>query len=174
MEQTLVKPTIKAESFLIKGQLKPGYEKILTPAALEFLTELHRLFNARRIALLEARQERQRQINDRQFLASLETRSPFRDADWKADPVPACLQDRRVEITGPVDRKMIINAFNSGAKVYMADFEDSTSPTWDNIIEGQANLFDAVRRQIDFATSDGKKYQLNDEIAVLKVRPRGW
>ncbi len=146
----------------------------MTPAALEFLTELHRLFNARRIALLEARQDRQCKINERQFLTSLETRSPFRDADWKADPVPDCLQDRRVEITGPVDRKMIINALNSGAKVYMADFEDSTSPTWDNIIEGQANLFDAVRRQIDFAKADGKKYQLNDEVAVLKVRPRGW
>src|SRR5688572_7622169 len=102
MEQTLVKPIARAENFVIKGQLKPGYEKVLTPAALEFLTELHRLFNARRIALLEARQERQLKINDRQFLTSYETSSPFRDADWKADPVPACLQDRRVEITGPV------------------------------------------------------------------------
>lgn len=174
MEQTLVKPAVKAEGFLVNGLLKTGYEKILTPAAMEFLTELHRLFNNRRVALLEARQERQKKINDGQFLNSVETTSPFRDADWKADPVPACLQDRRVEITGPVDRKMIINALNSGAKVFMADFEDSTSPTWENIIEGQANLFDAVRRQIDFSTPDGKLYKLKDNVAVLKVRPRGW
>jgi malate synthase len=174
MEQTLVKPTHQADNFLIKGHLKPGYETVLTPAAIEFLVELHRLFNARRIALLDARQERQRKINNRQFLTTYDSSSPFRDADWQADPVPACLQDRRVEITGPVDRKMIINALNSGAKVFMADFEDSTSPTWDNIIEGQVNLFDAVRRQIDFSTADGKNYKLQPEVAVLKVRPRGW
>src|SRR5581483_11939450 len=98
----------------------------------------------------------------------------IRSADWRVAPVPADLQDRRVEITGPVDRKMIVNALNSGAKVFMADFEDANSPTWANVIEGQRNLRDAVRRQIDFTSAEGKDYRLNPETATLMVRPRGW
>lgn len=98
----------------------------------------------------------------------------MREGDWRVAPVPADLQDRRVEITGPVDRKMVINALNSGARTYMADFEDSNSPTWANLIEGQINLRDAVRRTIEFVNPDGKTYRLNDTIATLIVRPRGW
>ncbi|RAW00948.1 malate synthase A [Pseudochryseolinea flava] len=173
MEQTLTKPA-QAVNYQLIAPLKPGYEVVFSAEALAFITELHRLFNSRRLELLEARKQRQQKINAGQFLETVHEASPFRDADWKADPVPACLQDRRVEITGPVDRKMIVNALNSGAKVFMADFEDSTSPTWENIAEGQCNLYDAVRKQIDFVSADGKSYRLKNNVAVLKVRPRGW
>jgi malate synthase len=161
-------------SIQIKGFLKPGYEKILTPEALEFLATLHHQFNTRRMALLDQRKVRQQLITDGEFPDFLESTADLRASDWTIEPVPPCLQDRRVEITGPVDRKMIINALNSGANVFMADFEDSTSPTWDNIIEGQLNLYDAVRNTIHYTSADGKSYRLGDRIAVLKVRPRGW
>jgi malate synthase len=174
MEQTLTKSTANAAKYQIIGPMKAGYELMFSSEAMAFLTELHRLFNTRRLELLDARNDRQQKINAGKFLESVPQTTPFRDSDWKADPVPDCLQDRRVEITGPVDRKMIINALNSGAKVYMADFEDSTSPTWSNIADGQCNLYDAVRKQIDFVSADGKEYKLKNNIAVLKVRPRGW
>jgi malate synthase len=162
------------EGLQITGFLNPGYERILTPEALQFVASLHRQFNARRLLLLDQRGQRQRRIEQGELPHFPEKGQVIREASWKVGPIPACLQDRRVEITGPVDRKMIINALNSGARVFMADFEDSTSPTWENIVEGQINLFDAVRRQIDFELADGKQYKLDAKVAVLKVRPRGW
>ena len=162
------------EGLQIKGFLHAGYKNILTHEALQFVASLQRQFNSTRLQLLKRRKERQKSIN----LGELPKFPPnsllIREGEWKVAPIPACLQDRRVEITGPVDRKMIVNALNSGANVFMADFEDSTSPTWENVMEGQLNLYDAVRRQVDFELPDGKKYKLNDQTAVLKVRPRGW
>jgi malate synthase len=148
--------------------------EILTPDALAFVASLHRRFNAKRVELLSARAERQARIEAGEMPAFLpETRS-VRDGDWKIAPVPADLHDRRVEITGPVDRKMMINALNSGARTFMADFEDANSPTWTNVVEGQANLSDAVGRSISLTTPEGKEYRLNDQVAVLIPRPRGW
>ena len=151
------------------------YEPVLTPAALEFLATLHREFNATRKQLLEARIERQARIDSGERPDFLPETLAIREDNWTVAPLPADILDRRVEITGPVDRKMIINALNSGAKVFMADFEDSTTPTWENVLDGQLNLFDAVRRTI---TSDdpknGKHYQLIESPAVLFVRARGW
>ncbi|MES2390241.1 MAG: malate synthase A [Acidobacteriota bacterium] len=151
------------------------YAEILTPEALAFVAGLQRKFNSRRRELLAARAERQKRLDAGEkpdFLAA--TRST-READWKVAPLPADLLDRRVVITGPVDRKMIINALNSGAKVFMADLEDSTTPTWDNVVDGQLNLRDAVRKTISFEdTKTGKSYALNPQTAVLFVRARGW
>ncbi|MEZ5460383.1 malate synthase A [Dokdonella sp.] len=147
---------------------------ILTSAALAFVGDLHRRFNAQRIELLATRAVRQARFDAGEtpdFLA--ETRS-VRETEWKVAPIPDLLLDRRVEITGPVDRKMIINALNSDARVFMADFEDSTSPTWDNLLDGQQNLADAVAGTIDFTAADGREYQLKPDPAVLIVRPRGW
>lgn len=158
----------------VKAPVHPSFKKVLTQDALQFIAALHRKFNARREQLLHQRSVRQVAIDNGALPDFLEETKEIRESEWRVAPVPECLQDRRVEITGPVDRKMIINALNSGAKVFMADFEDSTSPTWKNIIEGQLNLYDAIRREIDFEQPDGKKYSLNDEVAVLKVRPRGW
>jgi malate synthase len=162
------------EGVEVMAPIHPTYKRILSPEALQFLATLHRTFNRRREQLLQQREIRQQAIDAGELPNFLEETRNIRESEWRIAPLPDRLQDRRVEITGPVDRKMIINAMNSGAKVYMADFEDSTSPTWKNIIEGQLNLFDAVRREIDFETSDGKRYQLNEETATLKVRPRGW
>ncbi len=152
-----------------------NYAEILTPEAVAFVVDLQRTFNQRRKDLLAARHERQKRIDAGEkpnFLA--ETKS-VRDAEWGVAPLPADILDRRVEITGPVERKMIINALNSGAKVFMADFEDSNTPTWSNLIEGQINLRDAIRRTITFADpSSGKQYKLNDKTAVLFIRARGW
>ena len=151
---------------------------VLTPEAVEFLTELERRFGPRRRELLAARDERaQRLRSGSEGAAELpdflpETRD-VREGDWRVAPVPEELQDRRVEITGPVDRKMVINALNSGARMFMADFEDSNSPTWRNCIEGQVNLTDALERTISLDTGE-KRYALNDEVATLLVRPRGW
>ncbi len=153
---------------------RPADEGILTPAAIEFLAELVARFGPRVEQLLRAREQRQARLDAGEmpdFLA--ETRS-IREGDWKVAPIPADLQDRRVEITGPTDRKMIINALNCGAKVFMADCEDSLAPSWDNVISGQANLRDAVARRIDFTSPEGKRYALNAQVAVLFVRPRGW
>src|SRR5438128_2072887 len=152
---------------------KAEVDRILTPDAIEFVTKLHREFNPRREELLARRERVKREIDAGKlpdFLA--ETRS-IREGEWKVAPIPEDLLDRRVEITGPVDRKMIINALNSGANVFMADFEDSHTPTWSNNIEGQLNLCDAVRRTIEFATPT-KSYKLNENTATLVVRPRGW
>ncbi|WP_370644678.1 malate synthase A [Sporosarcina sp. ACRSL] len=151
-----------------------GTEEILTPEALEFLNSLHENFNGRRKALLAEREARQRRFDEGEKPSFLEETKHIRESDWTVAPIPPDLQDRRVEITGPVDRKMIINALNSGAKAFMADFEDASSPTWSNMIDGQLNLKDAVRRTIAFEQeTTGKKYSLNEETAVLMVRARG-
>jgi malate synthase len=154
--------------------LDSAEREVLTPEACAFLTELHRRFQDRRCELLKARQARQAELNAGKLPDFLPETFDIRASQWKVAPIPKDLEDRRVEITGPVDRKMIINALNSGASVFMADFEDSNAPTWRNNIEGQRNLYDAVRRTITFTSPEGKQYKLNDKTAVLFVRPRGW
>jgi len=158
----------------ITGRMTPEYASVLTPEALAFLAALHRQFNARRLELLQRRVARQAELDAGNFPDFLPETRHVREADWKVSSVPADLQDRRTEITGPTDRKMVINALNSGANMYMADFEDSNTPTWDNQVQGQINMRDAVRRTIDFASPEGKQYKLNDKVATLLVRPRGW
>jgi malate synthase len=148
--------------------------KILSPDAVEFLSELHRKFNDRRIALLERRAVRQQEIDEGALPDFLPETSHIRESDWTVAPIPADLKDRRTEITGPTDRKMVINALNSGATMFMTDFEDANSPTESNMIEGQRNLMEAIRRTISFTGPEGKKYALNEKTAVLLVRPRGW
>lgn len=166
-------PTIKGLE--IKGAYKAGYETILTAEALAFLKGLHLQFNAQRKALLTKRAERQTALDKGQMPDFLPETKHIRESDWEVAPLPADLMDRRVEITGPVDRKMVINALNSGAKMFMADFEDSNTPNWDNNIGGQINLRDAINGTIDFTNpKNGKYYQLNEETATLLVRPRGW
>lgn len=159
----------------ITGTFDESYAEILTPEALAFITSLHRWFNPIRKQLLANRLIVQEEINQGKFPTFLKETEHIRNADWQVEPVPENLQDRRVEITGPVDRKMVINALNSGAKVFMADFEDANSPTWSNNVEGQINLRDAIRKNISFTNpKSGKFYKLNDETATLMVRPRGW
>mgnify|MGYP001600706650 FL=1 len=158
----------------LRGPVSGAHAEVLTPDALAFLAALHRTFEGRRQELLARRATRQREIEAGalpDFL--LETRE-VRENSWTVAPIPKDLQNRTVEITGPVDRKMIINALNSGANVFMADFEDSNSPTWANNLDGQFNLRDAVRREISFQGPEGKHYELKPETAVLFVRPRGW
>jgi malate synthase len=157
----------------VRGSYKADFEQILTTEALDFLMTLHERFNQKRKELLISRTERQTQFDNGILPDFLSETVGIRESDWTVNPVPECIQDRRVEITGPVDRKMIINALNSGAKVFMADFEDSTAPSWSNLIEGQINLRDAIVRNIDFTAPNGKAYQLNEKTAVLFVRPRG-
>jgi malate synthase len=155
--------------------ISPRHAEILTPEAIAFLAALHRAFNPRRKQLLAARVTRQAALDSGTKPDFLPETAAIREADWTIAPLPADLLDRRVEITGPVERKMIINALNSGAKVFMADFEDSTTPTWENVLEGQLNLRDAVRRTITYEDPATKKsYKLNDAPAVLFVRARGW
>ena len=158
----------------ILGNTNEAQEEILTPEALEFASLLHRKYNPKRLELLNHRKFRQTEIDSGTMPHFLPETESIRQGDWKTAPIPDDLLDRRVEITGPVDRKMIINALNSGVKVFMADFEDSNSPTWDNIINGQINLRDAVKGTISFTNPNGKHYQLNDATATLMVRPRGW
>ena len=159
----------------IDGVIKPGFEKVLTKEALEFLADLQRTFNGRREELLAARVERQKKLDSGEKPDFLKDTAKIRESDWTVAPLPKDILDRRVEITGPVDRKMIINALNCGANVFMADFEDASTPTWTNMVEGQFNLMDAVRRQIDYVDpTSGRAYKLNDKTAVLFVRPRGW
>ena len=159
----------------IDGAIKPGFEKVLTKEAVAFIVDLQRKFNARREELLAARVERQKRLDAGEKPDFLAATAKIRESDWTVAPLPKDILDRRVEITGPVDRKMIINALNCGANVFMADFEDASTPTWTNMIEGQFNLADAVRRQIDYVDpQSGKAYKLNDKIATLFVRPRGW
>lgn len=158
----------------IHGPMLPGYERILTADALSFIAELTRRFRGRIQERLTARQHLQTQLDAGKKLDFLPETLPIRESHWVAASLPDDLIDRRVEITGPVDRKMIINALNSGANVFMADFEDATSPTWSNTIEGQLNLFDAVRRVISYtALESSKSYHLQDNTATLVVRPRG-
>ena len=158
----------------IRGPEVPGMAEILVPEAMELVAKLHRAFDARRVELLHAREARQARLDAGERPDFLAETADVRAGDWTVAPVPADMQDRRTEITGPVDRKMIINALNSGAKAFMADFEDSNTPTWANCIMGQVNLRDAVLRTISFENPDGKKYALKDETATLLVRPRGW
>lgn len=159
----------------MKSPVPAAATQVLTTEALEFVARLVREFQSRRDQLLALRVERQTHIDGGDFPDFLDATKPIReDKSWKVAPIPADLADRRTEITGPVDRKMVINGLNSGAKMFMADFEDATSPTWRNLLEGQANLFDAVRRTISFASPEGKQYKLNEETATLLVRPRGW
>ena len=148
--------------------------EILTPEALDFFVELQRQFNPRRLELLRERSVRQQAIDRGELPRFLPETEYVRKNDWRVDPVPADLQDRRVEITGPVDRKMVINALNSGARCYMADFEDAHSPTWDATLDGQINVRDAVRGTIEFVSPERKRYRLNERVATLLVRPRGW
>ncbi|MEA3162268.1 MAG: malate synthase, partial [Verrucomicrobiota bacterium] len=138
------------DGVVVTGEISPGASQILTHDALNLIAKVHREFNARRIELLERREQRQGQLDAGKRPDFLPETAAIREDDWLAAPIPADLQDRRVEITGPTDRKMIINALNSGAKVFMADCEDANAPTWSNMIEGQLNLSDAVRRKIEF------------------------
>jgi len=172
---TTVEPSAPSsvEGIEILGPPLPGADAILTPDALRFVAHLVRLFGARRAALLARRREVQERIDAGELPDFLPETRAVREADWKVAPIPADLLDRRVEITGPTDRKMIINALNSGASVFMADFEDSLSPTWENVVVGQLNLRDAVRGTIELTTPE-KQYRLNEKTAVLMVRPRGW
>lgn len=156
------------------GAMKPGYDAILTPQALGFVAELSRRFEARRRELIALRTRRQCAFDAGERPDFLPETASVRAGVWKVAPCPADLQDRRVEITGPTDRKMVINALNSGANVFMADFEDSNTPTWDNLIEGQINLRDAVDGSISFTSPEGKQYRLAEKTATLIVRPRGW
>ena len=152
----------------------PDEAGVLTPEALALVGALHGEFRDRREELLLARSARQKRIEAGELPDFLPSTQSVREGDWRVAPVPADLQDRRVEITGPAgDRKMVINAFNSGARIYMADFEDANSPTWENVVGGQANLTDAIDRTISLEQGE-KSYSLNDEVAVLLVRPRGW
>lgn len=166
--------TSAAKGIEVLAPAEGSFSEILTPGALEFVARLHRQFDARRRELLERRRKIQADIDAGALPRFLPETQEIRDANWKIAGVPDDLQDRRVEITGPVDRKMVINALNCGAKVFMADFEDAHSPTWDATIQGQINLRDAIRGVIEYTSPEGKKYSLNKQTAVLLVRPRGW
>lgn len=157
----------------LKIKAQKQFEEIFTPDLIDFLVALHQNFNPKRLTLLAERKKTQQEF-DRGILPKfLQETEEIRKTDWVCAPLPEDLLDRRVEITGPVDRKMIINALNSGAFTFMADFEDSSAPTWDNCMEGQINLSDAISRTIDFVNEQGKAYTLNEKTAVLLVRPRG-
>ncbi|AKU21252.1 malate synthase A [Massilia sp. NR 4-1] len=157
----------------ITGAIQPGYERVLTPEALALVAKLSRAFEPRRQELLAARVARAKRLDEGERPDFLAETAHIRNGDWTIAPIPQALQCRRVEITGPVERKMVINALNSGADSYMTDFEDSNTPNWDNQISGQINMMDAVRRTIALE-QNGKSYKLNDKIATLVVRPRGW
>jgi malate synthase len=158
----------------IHAPLHPRFEEVLSPEALAFVAKLHRAFEPRRQELLAARAARQARIDAGELPNFLPETRHIREGDWRIAPLPEALHRRRVEITGPVERKMIINALNSGADSYMADFEDANSPNWFNQIQGQVNIKDAVRRSITFISAAGKVYELQERTAVLQIRPRGW
>lgn len=160
--------------YRITEQLDTGFEQVLTPAACDFLVSLHDRFEGERQSRLARRVEQQQELDREPRLNFLEETASVRADDWKVAPIPADLRDRRVEITGPVDRKMVINALNSSARVFMADFEDSNSPTFSNCVQGQINLADANRGDLTYVSPEGKSYQLGEKPAVLLVRPRGW
>lgn len=157
----------------IHGKIAPEFQEILTPEALAFVEQLEREFGTRRRELLQKRVERQKMFDAGTLPGFLEETADVRAGDWKVGSIPDDLQDRRVEITGPPERKMAINALNSGAKVFMADFEDANAPTWENLIQGHLNLRDAIERTISLTTPE-KNYKLNENPATLFVRPRGW
>jgi malate synthase len=158
----------------IAGRITPEYAQILTPEAMAFVAKLQRAFGGRRDELLARRAQRQAEFDAGKLPDFLPATRAVREGDWTCAPVGADITDRRVEITGPVDRKMIVNALNSGAQVFMADFEDANTPRWDNNLQGHINLRDAIRRRIDFVSPEGKSYALKDKVATLFVRPRGW
>ncbi|HUR60010.1 MAG TPA: malate synthase A [Opitutaceae bacterium] len=158
----------------VTGPLNPGYAEILSPEACKFLRELCEKFEPRRQQLLTRRADRQREIDAGKLPDFLPETAHIRGGDWRVPPPPPDLVDRRTEITGPVDRKMTINALNSGAQCWMADFEDANAPTWENVIEGQINMRDAIRRTITFTSPEGKKYALKEKVATIVTRPRGW
>ena len=158
----------------VLGPVTEEQTEILSPEALEFFAALQREFNPRRLRLLRQRELRQEAIDRGAMPGFLPETQSVRQGNWQVLPVPEDLRERRVEITGPVDRKMVINALNSGASCYMADFEDAHSPTWEATLEGQRNLRDAVRGTIEYVNPDGKRYQLTHRVATLLVRPRGW
>jgi malate synthase len=162
------------EQALLKGPVIGRAAEVLTPGALELVAALQREFGARRAELLRMRDERQARLDAGESPEFLVGTVSIRESEWKVAAAPRDLQDRRVEITGPTDRKMLINALNSGARVFMADFEDANSPTWANLVDGQVNLIDAIERTLDFKSPEGKEYRLNDKVATLVVRPRGW
>ncbi len=163
------------ENVQVTGDLTPEYETILTPQALAFVATLQRALNPRRLELLGMREERQKRFDAGELPGFLEETRHIREGEWQVALSPEDLKDRRAEITGPVERKMMINALNSGAKVFMADFEDSLSPGWRNVVAGQVNCRDAVRRSITLRdASRGKSYKLNEDTATLVIRPRGW
>jgi malate synthase len=158
----------------LQGKLDSGFEEVLTPDALEFVAELHRRFGEARKALLEARAKRRQLLRDGGTLDFLEETRDVREGDWRVEPVPEDLQQRWVEITGPTDRKMMINALNSGADGFMADFEDANAPTWPNMVLGHINLRDAIDGSISHDSADGRHYELEPDPATVLVRPRGW
>src|SRR5882757_3858915 len=163
------------EGVSIDGVVSSDFEKVLTKEAVAFVADLQRRFNPRREELLAARAERQKRLDAGEKPDFLPETAEIRESDWTVAPLPQDILDRRVEITGPVDRKMIINALNCGANVFMADFEDASTPTWTNMVDGQFNLASAVHREIDFTDpQSGREYRLADQTAVLFVRPRGW
>jgi malate synthase len=158
----------------VTGAVEGRFEEVLTADALAFVADLQRTFGSRRTELLTARKARIQHAKDTGRLDFLDdTKDVREDTSWRVAPV-ADLQDRRVEITGPTEQKMLVNALNSGAKVFMADFEDASTPTWHNKVQGQINLIDSIERRIDFTTPEGKEYKLNDTVAALMPRPRGW
>jgi len=164
-----------AANIQVTGPVEGRAAEVLTPEALAFVADLHRRFDARRRQLLQARQDRQARFDAGELPDFLPETAHVRAGDWTVAPVPADLLDRRVEITGPVDRKMIINALNCGAKVFMADFEDATAPTWENVVEGQINLKDRWQGELTHVDpKSGKAYAMGPTPAVLKIRPRGW
>lgn len=167
-------PHLLPQGVQITVPMAADFSQILTHDALELVAKLHRSFEPRRQQLLAARTQRQQRIDAGEMPDFLPETKHIREGDWKIAPPPKALERRRTEITGPVEAKMIINAFNSGADSYMADFEDSNSPKWDNQIQGQINLYKAIRHELTFKNDAGKEYKLNDKIATLQIRPRGW
>ena len=167
-------PQATLDRIQIDGTRQPDQERVLTPEALEFLRDLHDRFDDRRRRLLRERLERDQRIEDGELPGFLDETREVRQGEWRVAEAPSDLTKRVVEITGPVERKMMINALNSGADVFMADFEDALSPTWSNVVAGQANCQDAVRRTISFENEAGKRYELGEKVATLVVRPRGW
>src|SRR5438128_9712769 len=163
----------KPQDITVTGRVTAQFAEILTSEALDFIAKLHRQFESRRQELLARRAARQKEFDAGRLPDFLPDTRQVREAAWKIAAQPKDMLDRRVEITGPTDRKMVINALNSGASTFMADFEDANCPTWANMIEGQANLYDAVRGSISFV-QEGKSYRLNNRVAVLITRPRGW
>ncbi len=172
--KTLINPTLNDERIVVTRGITVEHTAAISPDALRFVAKLQREFGSRRRELLALRSIRQKEIDAGKFPDFLAETKHIREADWTVAPIPDDLRDRRVEITGPVDRKMVINALNSGANLYMADFEDSNSPTWENCVDGQLNLLDAVAGSITFTNDKGKHYSLGERTATLLVRPRGW